>query len=396
VLAIAALVSSGVLLGAGSASAVVPGAGAVIFNPDGTPIGSQLVYGASNTPQFVYTQQTSDDDFWGLDAGAQPAHGGTPSRGIPLGFTMTIDGVSYDEALVSSNGTVCLTSSSDSTAQESFGQCAGTYGYLVGDLADPNRTSGTDSYAIFSALNDDQYPPAATTPVDGADADALPDSCTFGAFLYNYLGTYYCSTISWGLTTYEGRAAFAATWYHDPDYDYTDQTDFNTYQMLLVNDGAGNATVVYNYDEINIAGTPLDYDGTGYAIGAACDAAFTAGDTAEYLSIGASSFAGATASNTFIDLFGAPCANGQNPQTAAALNEGGTHPLSANSLGSLVAGRHVFRVLNGGFVAALPLTVAAGPTLAASGDEGLVLGGFAAVSLLLGAALVVVRRRALG
>ena len=396
VLAVAALISSGVLVAAGSASAVEPGAGAVIFNPDGTPIGSQLVYGASNTPQFVYTDPTSDDDAWGLDAGSEPANAGAATSGIPLGFSVTVDGVSYDQAVVSSNGSVCLLSSTDPTSQASLDECAYTYGTLIGDIGDAEYTDGTDNYAIFSAFGSDLYPPSASTPVDGADADALPDSCTFGAFLYEHLGTFYCSVVSWGLTTYEGKQAFAATWFHDPDISAADETDFNSLQLLLVNDGAGNATVVYNYDEINHIGRALGDDGPGWAdgIGDACLAEFNAGNVDAYFPIGASSFTGATFNNTFVDLFGAACAQGENPQTAAALSDGGARPLAANSLNSAVAGRYVFRVVGGAFTtAALPAANA--PTLAASGDEGLLLGGVAAVTLLLGSGLLVARRRAL-
>lgn len=371
----------------------------MLFNANGTPIGSELLYGAASTPQFVYTSETGDDDYWGIGASTEPVNDDHPvltvDAGIALGFVVTIDGISYDEVLMSSNGSACLASSTDVNSQESFDQCSGTYDYLVGDISDPEYVGGTANYAILSALGNDQYPPDASEPVDGPDGDILPDSCEFGAFLYEHLGDFYCSTMSWGPTTYNGKAAFAMTWYHDPEYDYEDDSDFSTYQVILVNDGAGNATVVYNYDEVNHYGNEIDNDGDAYVIGGACVAEYEGGNEEDYLSIGVSSFTGATLHNTYLDLFGPVCANGVNPQTADALSEGGSYPLSANSLNSAVAGRYAFAIVGGQFTLVLPAAVAApAPTLAASGDEGLLLGSLAIATLLAGAGLLVYRRRA--
>src|SRR5690606_8914101 len=99
----------GTMLVASPAGAVEPGAGAVLFNPDGSPIGSETVY-PSGYAQYVYTSTTQDDDAWGLDADGNPANdeGAGYAYGIPLGFEVLIDGILYDSAVVGGNGFLCL------------------------------------------------------------------------------------------------------------------------------------------------------------------------------------------------------------------------------------------------------------------------------------------------
>ncbi len=129
-------------VGALPAAATTPGDGAVIFNPDGTPIGSELTYGGSFTPQYVYTAETQDDDYWGLDTGSVPANDAgiftSVDTGVPLGFTIDVNGVVYDQALVSSNGGVCLVSSTDPGANESYNECDNFYDEVMATLVDPD------------------------------------------------------------------------------------------------------------------------------------------------------------------------------------------------------------------------------------------------------------------
>lgn len=384
-----------VLLSAGPASAVAPGDGAVIFNPDGTPIGSELLYDG-DTPQFVYTSDTSDDDYWGLDSDSFPANEeddfGSLNSGIPLGFTVTVSGISYDEALVNSNGGVCLVSSSDLASQGSFDECDGFYYELIGSMFNLDYSGNADNYAAFFPLNNDQNPPASSTPVDGPDADSTPDSCTFGAFLFEFETNFYCSSVFWGTTTYEGKSAFAATWYHNPDYNDDTDADFNTYQVLLVNEGGGNVTVVYNYDEVNEEGEDLDFDPTStFANEAACAASYDGGDgdTAQYLSIGMGGVNFDTSIANYLNLFGPACDNGNNPQTADALGTGGSHELASHSLNSTVPGRYIFRVVDGLPTLTMPAAPPTGPELAATGPTTSGIWMAAAGALLLGGIVVV-------
>ncbi len=389
-----------VLLSAGPASAVDPGDGAVIFNPDGTPIGSELTYDGG-TPQFVYTSETDDDDYWGLDSDGFPANEedyfGTLSAGIPLGFTVTVSGISYDEAYVNSNGGVCLTSSSDPASQGSLNECDDFYYELVGSVFDLDYSGDTDNYAAFFPLNNDQYPSYGSTPVDGPDPDSTVDSCTFGAFLFEYEAVFYCSSVFWGTTTYEGKPAFAATWYHNPDYYADTDTDFNTFQVLLVNDGGGNVTVVYNYDEVNEEGGNLDFDPTStFANEAACAAAYDEGngDTAEYLSIGMGGVNFTTSEASYLNLFGPACDDGINPQTADALGTDGSYELASHSLNSTVPGRYVFRVVDGLGTLTMPAAPPApAPRLAETGSATSGIWMAAAGTLLLGGIVVVAASR---
>lgn len=350
-----AFAAAAVLIGtvAAPALAVDPGDGAVIFNLDGTPIGSELLYD-SGTPQFVYTSETDDDDYWGLDASGFPANEDvsfdTLNGGIPLGFTVIVSGISYDEAFVNSNGGLCLTSSSDPASQGAVPECTGFYDELIGSVFSLDYSGQTDHYAGFLPLNVDQDPTAASTPQDGPDADLTPDSCTFGAFLFEFEADFYCSSIFWGATTYEGKAAFAATWYHDPEYDEVDPAVYNTYQVLLVNEGSGNVTVVYNYDEVNDSGENLDFNpASTVANEAACAAAYddANGDAADYLAIGMGGVNFTTSTSTHLSLFGPACDGGYNPQTAEALSTGGSYELASHSLNSTVPGRYIFRVVDG-------------------------------------------------
>ena len=395
--ALTALASGALLLAASTpAMAVAPGAGAVLFNGDGTPIGSELVYGAGNTPQYQYTYLTDDDDFWGLDSGLEPANDygdlNPVAGGIPLGFSVNVDGVVYDETFVGSNGNLCLTSSTDVTAQQSSLVCTNMYYEAIGAMGDPDWDGSGDSYAAFFPLGNDFNALDSDTPVDTADPDALPDTCTFGAFLFEDGGSYYCSSVFWGTTTYDGKAAFVATWYHDPDYDAPNATGFSTTQVLLVNDGGGNATVVYNYDEVNHIGydlNSLSTDGNGIA----CQAQYTGGDTEGYLNVGLAAVNGPAVTGTTLSLFGPVCDGGVTPHTAAELSEGGSFTLATHSLNSAVLGRYVFRVVSG--LPTLALAGAgSGQGLAATGDESGLLAGGALLSMMLGVTmLAVVRRR---
>ena len=274
-----ALALSGLAV-AGPAAAVEPGDGAVIFNPDGTPIGSEIVY-PSGDPQFVYTSETGDDDQWGLLADGNPEHNGTWTEGIPLGFTLNIDGMGYSSAIVTSNGAICLLP--DTGTWDAIYDNCWTYDNSPGSFFSASFDSGTlGAYAAVLALANDQYPPNADTPVDTGGGPE-PDACTFGAFLFFDGTDAYCSAVFWGTTTYEGKPAFAATWFHNPDYDATDEEEtwFSTYQAIIVDDGGGNALIVLNYDEVNQTGADAeDLNDYGPPYQDACEAQVDAGDDA--------------------------------------------------------------------------------------------------------------------
>ncbi|WP_168627609.1 MULTISPECIES: hypothetical protein [unclassified Cryobacterium] len=377
------------VLGAAVPASAADGDGAVLFNPDGTPIGSE--YTPTADPLYVYTSVTGDDDYWGLDSAGNPANidgdFGVMSSGIPLGFVVNVAGVNYDEVFVGSNGSLCLYSSTDATV----GAWCDDYDVMPILFTDPDWVGTGTSYAAFAVLNNDQDPRDSDEPID-TDADSINDACEFGAFYFADQGGEYCSSISWGHTTYDGRAAFAATWYHNPTYSWDDDTEFNTYQIILVDDGAGNVTVVYNYDAVTSDGFTLDW-WIGYAN--ACEDAYAAGDTAEYLGIGMGGINGTDGSTTMFDPFGAECMGGDDSTPRDNLVDGGAQSLITNSLNSTVPGRYIFRVLDGlattTMPAATPPTAPAAPQLAATGTSPLPLVVLGALALGLG--LAATRRR---
>lgn len=342
-------------LGFASAASAADGDGAVIFNPDLTPIGSELTYGPDSDPQYSFTTDTTDDDYWGLDGDGVPAHyngAADLELGIPLGFEIELGGLTYDQVVVNSNGMLCLTSSTEPStnlvSSPDF-QCE-FYESPAAVLSDPAYHAAGQSFAGFLVYTSDQNP-SEDHPIDSPDdADDVNDSCLRGG--YYFADADVCSSVFWGSTTYEGKQAFVATWYHDPSYDYDDRS--NTYQALLVNEGNGDITVVYNYDQIQGEGYNLDSEWEDYAesdelpISEVCLAAYEGGDENDYTSIGVASFATGTTDGTHsVDLFAPECMNGLNPTIELDLVDGGSQALISNSMNSTVDGRYIFWITDG-------------------------------------------------
>lgn len=386
------ILATALVLGApaAAANAVDPGEGAVIYNDDLTPIGAELSYGG--VPQYEFTTATTDDDYWGLDAQGEPAHdsGGVDIvAGIPLGFTVQLGGVAYDGVVVNSNGGVCLTSSTDSTASVTSHdfQCW-FYSIPPAHIVSDDTYLAGSSMAIFQLgvdhLLDDDF------PVD-TDSDGTDDACEYGSFFVESQNA--CTSVFWGTTTYEGRPAFAATWYFAPDYEEPGDTDVA--QILLVDDGAGDLSVVVNVDRFFNHGYDLSYWQLDPAF-AACALAYDDGngDTSTYIGLGGA-FRSANGATGVIDLFGPECAGGLDPTSAASLVDGASDALNEHSLNSTQPGRYVFYVRDGGLTvtAAAPVEPAA-PTLPATGVDTAGAGLAALALLALGAAAVAARRRA--
>lgn len=375
---------------AATAITVDPGDGAVLYNADLTPIGSELTYTGGLT-QPEYTFASVDDDYWGLDAQGLPANDNGAfadiASGIPLGFTVNLGGVSFDGAIVNTNGSICLTSSTDATADPTAAdfECW-FYAIPPAHVVSEEHYIPGSSSAYFSSVGADHFPQD-DNPVD-TDADSVNDACALGGFYV--VSEDACTSVFWGTTTYDGKPAFVATWYFAPDIVIEDDTD--VVQLVLVSDGNGDATVMSNVDRFFNYGYDLDYwDGEeGFE---ACTAANGAGDDNQYIAMGGAYRANGVIDS--IDLFGPACIGGLTPTTQDQLIDGAPQALNEHSFNSTQPGRYIFYVRAGQLESTLagPAVTPAAPTLPDTGAEAQTAVIAAVVLLALGALGVARARR---
>lgn len=345
-----------------AAITVDPGDGAVIYNPDLSPIGSELLYGGD--PQYLFTTVTGDDDFWGLDINGLPANDDGDFdplvTGIPLGFTISLGGVDYDGVVVQENGAVCLTSTTDPGGDpaSSDWECW-FYAFPPALTTSDSHYESGQARAFFAAVVADHYVQD-DFPID-TDSDTVHDACAYGG--YYFATGDVCSSIFWGTTTYEGKPAFVATYYFAPDIDVAADTDVA--QILLVDEGAGNATIVYNVDRFLNGGYTLNYWGGDIGF-EDCDIAYADGDVNAYSGMGAA-FRSPGGATGFIDLFGPACIGGLDPTLRDDLIDGGASAFNENSLNSTQPGRYILYVRDD--LLTLDLASDGGAELAATGGE---------------------------
>jgi hypothetical protein len=124
--------------------------------------------------------------------------------------------------------------------------------------------------------------------------------------------------VTYGQGTYNGRSAFGVNWVDVAGYYATPSTDYNSFQLILVDrsdTGAGNFDIVFNYDSIN-----WEAGGSSYGVSAGVG---------------------------FTDQTGRPGYNGllDGSGTAGSFLAGGAFDLAAGSQDSGgIAGRYVFAV----------------------------------------------------
>jgi hypothetical protein len=294
------------------AAGAAPG-DAVIYEGNGDPIGADTIYGG--VPLAVYTSETNDDDWWGLDANGLPANddGNFDSidGGIPIGFEVNFYGVTYDEVYVGSNGTICFIndcSDYDDSVEETF-----------------EGSAGFAAMAIDSDPSEESW--------DGA-------ACDFGGYHQNHSGSDYCASVFWGQATVDGADAFVVTYHHLPSYSPVDSDDWNTLQIILVDRGDGDFETWFNYDQfVN--------DHEGYS---ASDYETAPGDcgTGDFVAVGYAYDGGDPGIDSdFYDFFGAPCVGGETPTELADLVDSGSSPIRAGSLNSTVEGRYILFMAGG-------------------------------------------------
>ena len=137
------------------------------------------------------------------------------------------------------------------------------------------------------------------------------------------------ATTNYGYGTYNGHAAFGATWDNVSYYSDSSGDKTNTFQILLTDrsdTGAGNFDIYYNYNQIewetgNASGGANGLGGTSAAVG------FNAGT--------------GNAPGTFYELAGS--------RTPGTFLDDGTAPL-VNTTNDGVPGQLLFQVRNGGVV----------------------------------------------
>jgi hypothetical protein len=240
---------------------------------------------------------------------------------------------------------------------------------VVDSVVDPTTFTVLDSgpdFATQTFVGDAAL--AFDDAVDDTDSDGLADD-TFGDVQQVYAGA----------TTFEGKPAFAVTWYRVMSYeDENDGRASQTFQIVLVKqptvDGAtlGNSfSAQFNFGTVSDNELADGYDALNPD--SDCDAARP--DDCRF-AVGIVYYDAVTDTATAQELFA--------DVAKADLMDGGAQALVDNSLNSSVDGRYV-------------LTVAAAPTLAATGT-GFPAGalGVGLALLVLGGAILVVRQKSRG
>jgi hypothetical protein len=286
--------------------------GAMILNADGTPVGCGTTsdkgaptdlfptnwattwdedFGTNSGNGATYTQRLgfACDDCW-IGAGGEDS-----SRGLPIGFPINFYGTTYTTVYVNSNGSI------------SFGHGSDNYNDPLNEILD-----GAAGVVAFGIDLDNRA-------LTASDSDW--ESNRHIDFFY------------WGRTTYNGHAAFVATWMNMNGYSSrVSKSDFNTFQIVIVDvDGAGGSDVdiIVNYGSLMTTyegyDCPDDDSITCLAIGLGT----VSGGVVKYASM-------IDDAGTLYN--GLPC-----EETV----DGGSHALSSAHLNSSVAGQFKFQMRGG-------------------------------------------------
>jgi hypothetical protein len=285
--------------------------GAVVLNPDGTPIGCGMTDSTGSPADLVPSTWPSEFTAafgpgvarnsygyttrlgWACDDCWVASDGVDGNVGLPIGFDMNFYGTTYSTVFVESNGSI------------SFGK------------------------------GSDEYDEPLDVVLDGA-AGVVP----FGIDLWNgdiaYAGSPWGSArhedfFYWGRTTYGGQPAFVATWMNIKGCcDGPSTTDYSTFQVMLVHvpGGGGNdVNIIINYGSMTTTGQ-------GYSNGDSTARVAAGVGTVEN---------GVTKYASLVDDSGTL----YNGMPTDDVLDGGAHPLSSGHLNSTVPGRFIFQMRNG-------------------------------------------------
>ncbi len=285
--------------------------GAVVLNPDGTPIGCGMTpeegapadliptnwdatfntyFGSGIMAPVPYTERLgwACDDCW---VGADGVDGG---GGFPIGFPINFYGTEYSTVFVNSNGSISFGSGSDEYDEPLDQILDGAAGVVPFGIDLDNRDLAAPNSAWGAARHSD--------------------------FFY------------WGRTTYEGHEAFVATWMNMKGYRADPaNADLDTFQVMLVDvDGSAGTDVdiIVNYGSLL-----TDYK--GYR---------NAGDGLDRAAIGVGSIKDNVVQYASIVDDAGVLYNGM---PTADVADPGTHPLNLAHLNSTVPGRFDFQMRGG-------------------------------------------------
>jgi len=96
-----------------------------------------------------------------------------------------------------------------------------------------------------------------------------PDDLDRSAILSPFTSYATYGTTTYGKIDYDGNSAFAVTWNYSPnshDADSTTDALYNSFQLILVDRGAGDFDFIFNYDSIQWENA-ANYYGYGYGSG---------------------------------------------------------------------------------------------------------------------------------
>ena len=210
----------------------------ILLNLDGTPIGCDYesqpadlrpadwdttfgnAFGANVSRNIQYSTRLG----WACDDCAIGAGGVTTSgSGIPIGFDINFFGTTYSDIFINSNGSV------------SVGSGSSNYGVPLNEILD--GAAGLVPYGV-----------------DLDNRDVTDAAQSWGT------GQRHAEFFYWGRSTYEGKEAFVVTWMNSQIYRWGAKKDFSTFQVIIVNNGSGNADYIINYGSVQDANDEAGYD----------------------------------------------------------------------------------------------------------------------------------------
>ena len=289
----------------------------ILLNPDGTPIGCDYssqptdlrptgwdasfrnAFGSGRTNNYMQyeTRLGYACDDCSIGAGGETGSG----AGIPIGFDVNFFGTTYSDLFVNSNGSIA------------FGHGSGNYNEPLDSILD--GAAGLVPWGV-----------------DLDNRDVTSASQAWGT------GERHADFFYWGRTTYEGQAAFVVTWMNSQIYRWNNLKDFNTFQIIIVNNGDGDADYIINYgstqDRKNNAGY-FTSPSQNYYCAAAPLPCLAAGVGSNQN--GSTLYASLQDDNGYL----------YNGTSSADAVDGAPHALNQATLNSSIPGQFIFHMVNG-------------------------------------------------